>query len=318
MDKKIKARIILPGSGIRAIFQMGFLIELLDSNLFEIDKVYGCSAGALLSPLLVTNKLNLLLKDMDEIKTIEDVAEPYTYMPNMPGVSNPFSSIYTGLQKMLGPSAYMFKLMSIVHMYFDLGLFKKLTLYDRIMGYLSKADKALVESKCIVVAYNITERKSQYFSGKDIFAGIQASSALWMLVPPIKIKHNYYTDGGVRSRYPIDNIDYTWTSGLYIFVDAVPELHSTTSATALPANVISYTYELINASLTEIDSEKLEKLRDKLKDRLITVFPEETYMENAVDIDPKKFIIALSAGRMKYHEFVASNINLLSKYSGKK
>lgn len=207
IKKKIKIRLLLTGGGVRGAFQVGFMKELLDSNLFEIDMVYGCSIGALIAPLVVSNKVDVLIRDLEQFKTIEDVVEPWTYMDNVPGVNNPFATIYNNLQNMLGPNSYIFKFFSIIHLYFDMGLFKRLTLFDKVISYLTNADKKLVESKCVVVAWDVMNRKEVYFTGKDVIPGIQASSALWMVVPPVKYKGKLYTDGGVVARFPFGGID---------------------------------------------------------------------------------------------------------------
>lgn len=309
--KKIKVRIILPGSGVRAAFQMGFMKELLDSKMFEVDKVYGCSAGALLAPLVVTNKVDLLVRDMEQFKTVEDLVEPWTYLPNIPGVKNPFASIYNGLQRMLGPNSYVFQLFSIVHMYFDLGLYKRLVLYDRIIGYLTNADKKIVEEKCVVVAYDIMERKETYFQGKDVIPGIQASSALWMLVPPVKYKGKQYTDGGVTARYPFGKIDEHW-DGLYIVVDALPPKMMPRQKPY--TNVVNFVYELVQAVQQGFDEEKVVDAKTRLKNKLLMVYADELYMENGLDISEKKVMKAYDAGRIKFHDFLLEHISTFNRF----
>jgi predicted acylesterase/phospholipase RssA len=313
-DKKIKVRLILPGGGTRAAFQIGFVTEMMKSGMFDVDHVYGCSAGALLAPLVVTNKMDLLIRDLEGIKTMDDLAEPWTYLPTIPGVRNPFASMYNGLQRILGPNAYVFKFFSIVHLYFDLGLYKRLTMYDRIIGYLTSAEKKIVEKKCTVAAFDVVGKKSVYFSGKDVIPGIQASSALWLFVPPVKYKGKWYTDGGVTSRYPIDNLNLEW-DGLYIMVDPICD-HEVPS-TQLPPNMVVYLYDLVSSVMGEYEADQLKDVQGKLKNRFISIYPDETYLTSGLDVNEKRIMRAMNQGRIKFHDFVLKNLAVLVKHENR-
>jgi predicted acylesterase/phospholipase RssA len=56
---KLKVRVVLPGGGAKGAWQVGFLKELLASGEVEIDKVYGTSVGAGISPFVAANRMDL-------------------------------------------------------------------------------------------------------------------------------------------------------------------------------------------------------------------------------------------------------------------
>jgi predicted acylesterase/phospholipase RssA len=310
-NSRIKVRLILPGGGVRAMFQAGFLKELQDSKMFEVEAVYGCSAGALLCPLIAVNRMDIMDELHKTITDIDDIFESWSFIPAIPGVSkNIFSGMYNGLQKILGPNSYLAKALSMVHLYFNLGMYKKVTLIDSIYNSLSKEERKEAEKKCNIVAWDIQESKLMWFKGRELYTAMSASAALYLVVPPVKYKKTYLADGGANDSYAISAIDYNY-EGTYIMVDL--STRENKRYEKYPTNAISFIERLWSNIFTKFEEENLRETKAKLGERLLIVRPKRDIFDHNMDITNQKVTEAFSEGRMKYHEFLMENLKYLSK-----
>jgi predicted acylesterase/phospholipase RssA len=271
---KRKIRLILTGGGIKGSFQAGFIHNLLLSNAFEIDMIYATSVGALMSPLVACNKPSLIERCINSLKNIYDVVDdwPWYYFP-----------------RILGKLLIMFKM----------GRYRNVKMVDIIWNSLTKEEKDIATSKCRIVAWDVQNRKPEIFGeeGKDeLYHGIKASCALWLLVPPYKYKDKLYCDGGAGEIFPLEYIidndkDY---EGDYILIDCSPRYITPLSST--PSNAIELMYELQWVS-TEILA-----LKNILE--LNIICPYETVFYNCLDIDDKKIKYAFLLGKEKFCDYM--------------
>lgn len=307
--KKIMVRLILPGGGVRAVFQAGFLKEMQDSGMFEIDMAYGCSAGALICPLAVTGKVHILEDMFDTMNSIDDIVEQWSFIPNIPGLKkNWFPSLYNSLQKLLGPNNYLSKLLSFIHLYFSLGMYKRITLVDTIYNSLNKEERRVAEKKCNIVAWDLLESKNVWFKGKDLYTAMQASSALYFVVPPVRYKKSYLIDGGLNDIYAVSDIDTNF-KGIYLLVDL--DVREIKKYEKYPSNALSYAEILFHANPPS--DTHLNTLKEKLKSRLIIVRPPRSIFDHAFDLSKDKIHEAYSDGRIRFHDFLLENLSILSK-----
>lgn len=305
---KIPVRIILPGGGIKAVFQLGFLKELVASNLFEIDKVYGCSAGCFMAAGAVSGHLDDLYEELKTINSLEDMTEPWSYAPAAMR-SNLLSGLFSRLQQVVGLNVYVRKLLSIVYLFFNLGLYKRITLVDRLLKMLKPDEKRLVMKKVEVVAYDVLDHSSKWFTGPDVFAGIQASSAMWLIVPPVKHKDRWYSDGGALELYPLEKVDPSFP-GLHIIVDLASSTWEPRKK--LPSEIVSYMYDVLASLQINLAREKLDEVRKLLKKKLLIASPDTMLLKNTLDFNREAITRMYDAGRMKFHEFLRENMAVFS------
>lgn len=306
--KKMHVRIVLPGGGVKASFQAGFLSEMIRSGLFEIDKVYGCSAGALLAPFVACDKVDLLIDQLMHVTALdENILTPWT-RPSSSTMRNIFTFLYDKFQSIITINEYISQIFSIVHLYFDLGLYKQLAIVDTWMKLLTSTDKKIVAKKVEVVAWDILNKKNTWFSGSQVFAGVHASSAIWMAVPPYKIKDSFYCDGGATQLYPLDALDPNY-DGYTIMVDL--DTRENKPDKKLPANAVIFAYGIVSAMMMEQADTKLRHVQSQLKKKFILIRPDQNYFNHALDIRRDASIMAINGGRLKFKEFLLQHSHIL-------
>jgi len=286
---KTKLRVMLPGGGVKGAFQLGVLTEILASNRYTIDAVYGTSIGALMAPLIANEDVKTLKEVFDNINGLEDVINYWTVM-GMPVTSSYMIAIYS---------------------LFYLGGYKSIKLADTLAKILTPEQLSVAEGKCHVVAYDILNKKERWFSGKDLLEGVRCSSALWLAVPPVAYDGTFFSDGGVTEIYPVDYIlkhHQTESSfdGMYLFIDCdkrnVPK-----PMTSLPSNGLILMNSLHTAASTSLCEFELEQLRMELGDQLVMIRPDENILQSALDVDQERMKQTYEAGRVKGRLFLEMN-----------
>ena len=278
-QNKIKLRIILPGGGVKGCFQIGVLEQILASNQYEVDSVYGCSVGSILAPF-VANGINSLIKAkglFTSITSISQIVEPHKLFNIIPF---PDTTIVKGL------SAFL-----------QMGAYKSFKIVDQAFSLLTGDELYMAANKCHVVAYDICNNKEAWFSGPKLKDGIRASSALWLAVPPVSVNNVLYSDGGVTEVFPMDYIlehdlatDY---QGIYLFVDCDSRQPYTVPA---PTDGLSLMSNLQWASASRLADFELARLKDKLQSTLVIVRPDVNVLQSALDINPERMQQTYQAG----------------------
>ena len=184
--KKKKIHFILPSGGIKGSFQAGFIHRLLTkyNNLFEIYQIDGSSCGALNGLSMCCNDPNIIIQTWKKIKKLDDIFPPA-------------SDVY-----------FLKKKLAAFYSINSLG-FSNNTKIKKIIND-NKANiinNLLPKFNCCTV--NIDTGEEEYINGSNdkIYDYTLASASPWILTPPIKINNNYYTDGALFNRDPIQNID---------------------------------------------------------------------------------------------------------------
>jgi predicted acylesterase/phospholipase RssA len=267
---KEKVRIVLPGGGVKGSFQLGFLSQLFKEYPdIEIDTVYGCSIGSIISPFVANKKVEKVINIFNNIKTIDDVIERRTFF----GIKIP---------------NWVF--LNLLFFIFDFGAYKRISLVDKIKENLNEEELKIAGEKSRVVAYNYTDNCEEWFNGDNLLDGIICSSALWMGVPPITLSNGkIYSDGGVTELFPvsyiIDHHENTNFKGKYLFVDLDTREHITNSP---PKSGIDYLMYLQYASCNDLALMELNKIQDYLGDKLIIIKPDKNIFTNALEINQQK------------------------------
>lgn len=282
MKMKKRIRLILTGGGVKGSFQAGFIHSLLSSNKFDIDTIYATSVGALVALLAANNKLSDIEKTTKSLSNIYDVVEdwPWYFFP-----------------KIFAPLLTMFKI----------GRYKSVKIVDTLWNSLSPEEQNIAASKCRVVAWDINNRRPRIFGGKDsldLYHGIKASCALWLLVPPYRYNQTFYCDGGAGEVFPIEYIqqDNKNFDGDYILVDC-----SSRYIVALekaPQTALSLMYELQWVSTELLALKDIKELKSILKDSLEIVYPRRDIFKSCLDINKNKIQISYLMGKEKFEEYL--------------
>lgn len=268
---KQKVRIILPGGGIRGCFQCGFAKAMQDSNLYEIDFVYGTSVGAILAPFIANNRIDEAKDLLFSVKNINDIVQEYTSI------------------------AWLNYFLRPIFALFNLSEFTKFTLVDKALKALGTDAKTYEKCKC--VAWDYYNKKKLWFSGENYPIGMRGSSALFLAVPPVKYMDTYLVDGGCVSNIPLteeivqqkdQKDDY---DGLYILLDCNTDSPFPTT-TSLHNNGLVFSYSILADATRKLLQYERDEAKTALTNKLIIIEPGFTYkddvFENALDIDPVK------------------------------
>lgn len=281
---KRRVRLILTGGGVKGAFQAGFISNLLHSNKYDIDAVYATSVGAILAPLVTSNKPDVIQHIIDSLSNINDIVEPWPwyYFPNITRT---------------------------LLVMFKKGRYKSIKIIDSIWKSLTKEEQELAASKCRIVAWDINNRRPRIFGDngpEELYHGIKASCALWLLVPPYKYNYNCYCDGGAGEIFPLDYIldqDKNY-DGEYILIDCsaryIVPLYQT------PKNALELMYELQWVSTELLAIKDISELKRRLGDRLDVVYPCESIFTHSLEVDKNKLKLSFLMGREKCCDYMIS------------
>ena len=268
--------LVVCGGGVKSTFQIGYLIELLKSGIV-IDEIYASSMGSILAILVANKRIDLLETLYDHINKLSD---PFTKWP-------------------------WYYISKYISMFFRLGMYKKNNLVNLVWDKLSDEEKEIAKNTCNIATFNVLEKKQEWFGGKntsitDFYNGLIASCSLWLLVPPLAYKNNYYLDGGSCDFFPINPlIDL---SGLeenkVIFLDSCTRDHKPLDT--LPTNAIDLMFNLHDICLDRIGEMQLEKLKNKYRENLMIIRPEFDILGNTLDFDRAKMSKNILLGREKF------------------
>jgi predicted acylesterase/phospholipase RssA len=268
--------LVLCGGGVKSTFQIGYLIELLQSGI-EIDEIYASSMGSILAILVANKRIDLLETLYDHITKLSD---PFTKWP-------------------------WYYISNYISMFFRLGMYKKNNLVNLVWDKLSDQEKEIAKNTCNIATWNILEKKQEWFGGKntsitDFYNGLTASCSLWLLVPPLAYKNSYYLDGGCCDFFPINPLIDTSLKGdqKVIFLDSCTRDHKPLDK--LPTNAIDLMFNLHDICLDRIGEMQLEKLHHKYQENLMIIRPEYDILANTLDFDKLKMAKNIILGREKF------------------
>jgi predicted acylesterase/phospholipase RssA len=273
---KVKVRFILPGGGIRATFQIGFIDEMLATGLFEVDKVYGTSAGGLLTPFIAAYETKEAIRMLERIHKPRDVFQPY-----------PLS----------------FPVIGILLAFFKFGMFKKNRLIDQIVAYFQ--EKPSIYDKCEVVAWDMMNKKERWFTGQEMPIGMRATSALWAVTPPVPYENTFYVDGGVTELLPVTRIIESEDDfdGIYVLVECSKRGEKMASK---PKNLIDLMFALQVDSIDQLATRELALLEQKVSKALYMVEPTMSMFKSPIDMDNRKIKKAIQHGRDVFNTWIAN------------
>jgi predicted acylesterase/phospholipase RssA len=286
MTKKLW--IILPGGGVKGVFQIGFIEGMLDKYKDEviIDKVYGTSVGAIMAPLIAARRFDIIHEIFDSINGLTDIFESWGFLDN---------------------------LIKVIPIFTKLGAYKKVKLVDKVIyklqSALTKSDLIECYKKCNVVAWDFVNKNEVWFNGDDLEFGMKASSALTIAVPPVPYKGgSYLTDGGVTEMIPITKaIEHYQMDSLkdditILIVDC--STRKMQKLSKVPNDPIMYILELLADAAANSSSAEFARVQESFPAAsMLYVSPDNDIFNNPIDIDKKKMQQQFQNGYTKGFSF---------------
>lgn len=160
----MKIGLVLSGGGSRGIAHLGVL-KFLDELELPIAAISGSSSGAIAGALYSYGySPDEILKIVQEIKLLKLIK---------PAISK------TGLLRMETTEA----------------LFRK---------YIKEDDFSALKIPLTIAATDLCKGKSIYFTHGELIRPLMASSCIPVIFDPIKIRDDYYVDGGILNNFPTD------------------------------------------------------------------------------------------------------------------
>jgi predicted acylesterase/phospholipase RssA len=181
---------------------------ILEDERYEIDRVYGSSAGAILAPYVANRQLPKLqerIKTMTKAKVFES-----WYWRRLDWLMNALGALLWQ------------------------GAFRA----TKVRQMFAEDFEHLKDpySKCSCVAWNARGCRGGWFTGENYVHGVEASIAIPCVVPPKCWGGEYWWDGGVVEPVPFTKAlrqeEENPFDGTYLFVSASPPVSRTRSEVA--------------------------------------------------------------------------------------
>lgn len=172
-NEAVKTALVLSGGGARGIMHAGVL-QAIDEAGIDVHYIAATSAGAIVGALYSCG-----YAPQEILRLIKSY----------------------GLLKLLRPSARRG------------GFFSTRPIRAVISKYLGKHNFASLEIPMTIVATDISSGKPVYFHEGPLVDVIAASSAVPVLLVPVRIADRYFVDGGITDNFPLAGVrikaDYT-------------------------------------------------------------------------------------------------------------
>ena len=218
--------LILPGGGIRGVYQLYFMDRLFKSDIkdfFEIKFVFSTSVGALLSPFIITKRINEAIEILLSIKNPTHIGVPWNNFNKF--IFNKYYSIEKKIKYMDNSNnkscldkieknilkIYQKPINFINNILIFYNIFQHKSIYKEInpkflsefKNKLNKEEIKEIENKLFITVYNLNTKKPLYYRGKKWKEYCEISASLWLFIHPKKIKE----DKGVFEEFTnIENI----------------------------------------------------------------------------------------------------------------
>jgi len=165
--KKYKTALVLSGGGVRGFAHLGVLKALNEKGIFP-DVISGTSAGAIAATLYADGYMP------DEIMGFFKQKELLKYI------------------EIIIPKTSLVKMTGIIKL---------------LNKYLRAKTFEELKIPVFITACNLNTGQTEYFSQGELLKPLIASASIPVLFNPVKIKDNYYVDGGLMDNFPIKAIE---------------------------------------------------------------------------------------------------------------
>lgn len=171
--------LVLSGGGMRAVAHIG-VIKALEEHDLHPTHIAGTSAGAIVGALYAYGyKWDDILNFFKEI----NILDFKKYALNKPG-------------------------------FIDTEKF-----YPDFNTYLKHDDFSFLKKKLSITATNVLDGRLEVFNKGELIKPILASAAFPGVFAPVKIKENYYIDGGTLNNFPVDLVKTSCAKIIGVYVN---------------------------------------------------------------------------------------------------
>ncbi|KYK25539.1 hypothetical protein AYK26_05900 [Euryarchaeota archaeon SM23-78] len=212
-----KIGLVLSGGGYKALAQIGVL-KVLDRYKIKVDAAAGCSMGSILGVFYAAGRTP------DEI---EDFV-----------IKQSFRSFLDLSMSKLGIDKTK-RLQRLIEDFARAKRFKDL----KIPMYIN--------------ATNISKQREAVFSKGELFQAIRASVAVPGIFAPVKIKNDYYVDGGVLNNIPFSILPKNINR--YIIIDVIDYGRLSRSKKMSITNLMEKSIVLMMEQMTKLRLEEIDK-----------------------------------------------------------
>jgi NTE family protein len=234
-----KIGLSLSGGGINGLAHIGVLKVLGKMNL-NFSAIAGCSMGSIIGAAYAAGKTPEEMEEFILSLKLYKLAD--------------FSLSRLGIKKM--------------------GKFEK-----ALIDFLAVKDFKELRIPLYINATNITEGKERIFSSGNLIEAIQASCAYPGVFAPLKIKNNYYIDGGVINNQPFPILPKRIKK--FITVNITPKKTLQTHEKASILTVLDISIRIMQEEIADL---KLKEYRQK---NYTIIKPQ---INSAKMVSPEKFI----------------------------
>ena len=222
--------LVLSGAGTNGLIQLGLLNYLQDTNYFklsDIKSIYGTSAGALIAILLLIGVSVTDIKD---------------YIINRPWEKF-FDVDLNFQQKGIFQLSYLYDMVKPFMLAYDIpDTFTLLDLYNKTNVDLH-IFTCKVNGMCLIDLNHVT------FPTVTLSDAIKMTASIPVIFPPVKYENEYYIDGSLFSKCPLQSIqtkEYSKDSILIIDIGVDNDIYNDSSLIEFIGILLSNIFEIIS------------------------------------------------------------------------
>tara|TARA_Y100000389_G_scaffold190855_1_gene216208 strand:+ start:7642 stop:8583 length:942 start_codon:yes stop_codon:yes gene_type:complete len=274
--------LILSGGGSKFISQLSFVKTLQSSKRIKIRNIYCTSAGSLLAPYIVTNKLEYLEKYYFELPSVESQLNDW----------NLFTKFITILSKIKFLS-FLEMIVRLIYLVFFHGAYKSFNvdILDELDDILTENDKKEF-SKIHIATLKLNTGSCEWFNGYKgekwhWIDAVKASCALMPVVPPVNINGELYADGGVIDVTPIGIVPDDSIDKLIVTYDYLTR-STYNKRLRLGTTIITYLQDLLYSSMAHHNRLLLKNYLTNRVNNNVHVFTSNVQFKSILDFDMSK------------------------------
>lgn len=274
----------LSGGGSKFISQVSFAKTIISSGKVKIRNIYACSAGSLVAPFIIANKLDYLEKYYFQLPAVESQMDEWNWFTHL--------CVKVAKLPLLG---WIETLMRLVCVLFWKGAYPSVN-----TDILHDLDKTLTEDDIAnfqnihTVATSLETGQNHWFNGYSgegwhWIDAVKASCALMPVMPPVKISGNYYTDGGVTDVCPLEIVKPSNDVDTILVTYEYLTCPKYTKTVRLGTTIITYMQDLLYLTMAHVNRRNLcEFLETHKNNKNVKVYTSAVVFESIFDFNMSK------------------------------
>ena len=281
----------LSGGGSKFISQVSFVKTIIKSKRVRIRNIYACSAGSLVAPFIIADKLEYLEKYYFNLPSVESQLVDWNWFCRL--------AVWISSFPLLG---WVNTVTRLVVLLFAHGAYKGID-----TNILNELNESLTQDQqkrfdCIrIVTTSLTTGQNYWFKGYSgkgwhWIDAVRASCALMPIMPPVSISGELYVDGGITDVCPLENACVSPSENdpngevhtIFLTYDYLTR-ENYTKQIRLGTTIITYLQDLLFLVMAHSNRQQLSTFLHKHKDNNnIKVYTSAVEFESILDFDMDK------------------------------